>query len=157
MLTNISGSNENQAMKFSQLIEYNNMRNIFLEKSYTKCGGETIPRPFLENQNWAYLWINSLKLFIACFYCVSSCGLLQHNETKLLTTSYKAFLKNKKRAATSLPTSFSAWFLKKYIPLVMLYYLTNSHCLVVLTSWGIGQNEYCHCLLTGFWCHKFLN
>ena len=22
------------------------MRNIFLEKSYTKCGGETIPRPF---------------------------------------------------------------------------------------------------------------
>ena len=51
MLTNISGSNENQAMKFGQLIEYNNMRNIFLEKSYTECGGETIPRPFLENQN----------------------------------------------------------------------------------------------------------
>ena len=22
------------------------MRNIFLEKSYTKCGGETISRPF---------------------------------------------------------------------------------------------------------------
>ena len=32
-------------MKFSQLIE-NKMRNLFLEKSYTKCGGETIPRPF---------------------------------------------------------------------------------------------------------------
>ena len=32
-------------MKFGQLIEYN-MRNIFVEKSYTKCGGETIPRPF---------------------------------------------------------------------------------------------------------------
>ena len=30
-------------MKFSQLIEYN-MRNIFVEKSYTKCAGETIPR-----------------------------------------------------------------------------------------------------------------
>ena len=28
-----------------QLIEYN-MKNIFLEKSYAKCGGETIPRPF---------------------------------------------------------------------------------------------------------------
>ena len=28
-------------MKFGQLIEYNS-RNIFLEKSYTKCGGETI-------------------------------------------------------------------------------------------------------------------
>ena len=34
-----------QAMKFCQLIEHN-MRNIFLEKSYTKCGGETIPRLF---------------------------------------------------------------------------------------------------------------
>ena len=31
-------------MKFGQLIEYN-MRNIFIEKSYTKCAGETIPRP----------------------------------------------------------------------------------------------------------------
>ena len=34
----------NQAMKFGQLIEYN-MINIFLEKSYIKCGGETAPRP----------------------------------------------------------------------------------------------------------------
>ena len=30
-------------MKFGQLIEYN-MRNIFIEKSYTKCAGETISR-----------------------------------------------------------------------------------------------------------------
>ena len=34
-------------MIFGQLIEYN-MRNIFLEKSYTKCSGETSPRPFSE-------------------------------------------------------------------------------------------------------------
>ena len=32
-------------MKFGQLIECN-MRNIFLEKSYTKSVGETSPRPF---------------------------------------------------------------------------------------------------------------
>ena len=31
-------------MKLGQLMEYN-MRNIFVEKSYTKCAGETIPRP----------------------------------------------------------------------------------------------------------------
>ena len=37
-------------MKFHQLIEHN-MRNIFLENLYTKCGGETIPKPFLKNQN----------------------------------------------------------------------------------------------------------
>ena len=34
-------------MKFGQLIECN-MRNIFLEKSYTNCGGETTPEPFSE-------------------------------------------------------------------------------------------------------------
>ena len=35
-------------MKFDQLTDYN-MRNIFLEKSYTKCGRETSPRSFSEN------------------------------------------------------------------------------------------------------------
>ena len=34
----------NQTIKFGQLIEYNT-RNIFVEKSRTKCAGETIPRP----------------------------------------------------------------------------------------------------------------
>ena len=36
-----------QTMKFDQLIDYN-VRNIFLEKSYTKFDGETSPRPFSE-------------------------------------------------------------------------------------------------------------
>ena len=31
-------------MKFVQLLEHN-MRNIFVEKSYTECPGETILRP----------------------------------------------------------------------------------------------------------------
>ena len=34
-------------MKFGQLTEYN-IRNIFLEKSYTKSGGETISGPFYK-------------------------------------------------------------------------------------------------------------
>ena len=52
MLPNIWSSKGNQTMKFDQLIEYN-MINIFLEKSYTKCSGKTIPNPYLKNQNWA--------------------------------------------------------------------------------------------------------
>ena len=44
MLHNISRSKGNQAMRFGQLIEYN-MRNIFVEKAYTNCAGETTPRP----------------------------------------------------------------------------------------------------------------
>ena len=45
MYTSILRSKGNQAMKFGQLIEYN-MRNIFLETSYRKRGGQTIPRFF---------------------------------------------------------------------------------------------------------------
>ena len=47
ILPNISRIKGNQAMKLGQLIEYN-LRNVFLEQLYTKCGGETIPRPFSE-------------------------------------------------------------------------------------------------------------
>ena len=43
-LANISRSKGNQTMKFDQLVEYN-MRTNFLEKSFSKCGGETILRP----------------------------------------------------------------------------------------------------------------
>ena len=46
-MINISRSKNNQATKIGQLLECN-LTNIFLEKPYTKCGGETIPRPFSE-------------------------------------------------------------------------------------------------------------
>ena len=42
---NISRRKCNQTMKLGQLIKYN-MRNTFVEKSYTKYDRETISRPF---------------------------------------------------------------------------------------------------------------
>ena len=36
-----------QTIKFGQLTEYN-ARNIFPEKSYSKCGKEASPRPFYK-------------------------------------------------------------------------------------------------------------
>ena len=45
ILPNISRTKSNQTKKFAQLIEYD-IRNIFLEISYTKYGGETIHKPF---------------------------------------------------------------------------------------------------------------
>ena len=47
ILANISRSNGNQSIKFGQLIEYN-MKNIFLEWSYTKSGGQGSPRNFYK-------------------------------------------------------------------------------------------------------------
>ena len=48
ILANIPRNEGNQTMDFSQLIEFN-MRNMSLEKSYIRCGGETSPRPFFKN------------------------------------------------------------------------------------------------------------
>ena len=47
ILPDISRSKGNQVKKLGLLIDYN-MRNIFLQKSYTKCGAETSRRPFSE-------------------------------------------------------------------------------------------------------------
>ena len=74
-------------MKFGQLVEYN-MSNFFLKESYTKFGGESIPRPFSKNQNWAYLWVSSLKIYTVWFYCKSSWRLSKYIETKLQTTFF---------------------------------------------------------------------
>ena len=45
ILPNILRSKGNHTMEFDQLKEYN-LRSIFLEKSFAKNGGQTIPRPF---------------------------------------------------------------------------------------------------------------
>ena len=55
MLTNILRNKGNQAIKLGLSIEYN-LRNIFIAKLYTKCGRETIPRPFLKK----------IKIELAC-------------------------------------------------------------------------------------------
>ena len=55
ILTNISKSQHNQEMNFGQLIVYN-MRNILLQKSYTKW----------EN----YSWIYNIPRFIIYLYII---------------------------------------------------------------------------------------
>ena len=40
------------------------MKNIFLEKSYKRCGGGTIPRPFSKN--------SKLNFYTVCFYYMQS-------------------------------------------------------------------------------------
>ena len=73
-LPNISRSMGNQTMKFGQSIEHN-MRNIFLEKSYTKCGGETIPKNFSKKSRWkislvivkSHLYLQLLKYHFHCY------------------------------------------------------------------------------------------
>ena len=112
VLPNISRSKVSQTMKFVQLIE-NTITNVFLDKSNTKCGGETIPRPFSKKEKLSTSLGHILKYYnLFLFYAQIE---VHQNILKLrcFTLSfilYKVFSKNKKRSGASLPTSFSAWF-----------------------------------------------
>ena len=63
----ISRSKDNEAVKFGQLIEYN-MRKILPEKSYSKYGRETSPKPFSKKSTSLDQWskvLNSLFILYA--------------------------------------------------------------------------------------------
>ena len=84
-------------MKFGQLIEYN-MKNIFLEKSYTKCGGEIIPRRFSKSKLGVSLDEYSKVLYsLSLLYAKlkDSCNILKLSCRPLAFTSHKAFKKEK--------------------------------------------------------------
>ena len=70
VLPNILSNKDNQAIKFSQLREYN-MKSIFLEKPYTKCGGETSPRPFSEKLKLSISLDQQSEFLFSSFYCIS--------------------------------------------------------------------------------------
>ena len=57
-------------MKFGQVREYS-MKNIFLEKPHTKCGGETSPRPFSEKLKLSISLDQQSGFLFSSFYCIS--------------------------------------------------------------------------------------
>ena len=66
ILPNISRNKSNKTMKFGQLIECNK-RNI-LEKSYTKCGGETNPKPFSGKRKLSLSLDQQSKILYSLFF-----------------------------------------------------------------------------------------
>ena len=67
MLPNISRGNE--TMKFGQLLDYNT-RNIFLEKSYTKCGAETSLRSYSQKLKLNISFSSSLLLLYGKLWAI---------------------------------------------------------------------------------------
>ena len=55
-------------MKFGQLIEYN-MRTMFHEKSYTKCGKEAIPRSLSKKSKLSVPLDEYSKVLYFVFVC----------------------------------------------------------------------------------------
>ena len=77
-------------MKFGQLVKYN-MKNIFLEKLFTKCGGETITRPFSKIENISESIAKSYMQFVYIVCQVESCqNILKLSYRPLAFTSYKS-------------------------------------------------------------------
>ena len=94
ILPNISRSIGNRTMKFSQLVE-NSKSNIFLEKSYTKCCGETILRLISKKIKIKHISgsiVESFIQFIFNIYPVESCrNILKLSSIPLTFTSIKLF------------------------------------------------------------------
>ena len=90
-------------------MEYN--RNIFLVKSYTRCGGETSPRRFSEKPKLIISLDQNSLSFIQFVFIVCQVegyqSILKLSCRPLAFTSYKALFKNKKRSGSRLPASFS--------------------------------------------------
>ena len=81
-----------------------------------------VPDPFLKYRTSKNLWINNLRFYAICFYCMSNSRAIKLYWSwagdHLLCCYIKAFQKKKrkkKRPSTSLPTLFCAWFLKKIV------------------------------------------
>ena len=62
----ISRSKGTHTTKFGKLIEYD-MGNIVDGKSYAKCGGETIPRPFPKTSKLS-ISLDQKFHTVCCFY-----------------------------------------------------------------------------------------
>ena len=74
-------------MKFGQLIDYN-MRNFFLEKSYTKHGRETIPRASSKKLKLSISLDQYSTVLYSLFLLHAKLRLFKNTETKLKTTSF---------------------------------------------------------------------
>ena len=121
-------------MKFGQLIKYN-MKNIFLETSYTKCDREATPRPSSKKT----------KLRISMDQYCKVCQAEDYQKWLKLScrpfgfTSYKGFLKNKKRSKNSLRLIFCMIFEEKYFCYTLLPdQISMSGCLYFIRYWTIS-------------------
>ena len=137
------------------------MRNIFLEKSYTKCDGETILRPFFKKSNLNVSLDQESKVIQFVFIVCQFEGyryILKLSCRPLAFNSYKAFLRSKERSWTSLPASFSAGFLKNYISLNIFCSLSKFHALVRPLFRELLDNICIVIIfLTRLWRHIFWN
>ena len=154
VLPDISRSKCNQTIKFGQLIECN--RNIFLEKSSTKCCRKTSPRSFFKKSKLSISRDQqsevSYSLLLLYVQAEAYQKILKLRCWPLGFTSYiKLFYKTKKDLKlVSLPHFLHDFWRRIFI-------VTEFRCLTVFIFWDIWQYVYCNCLFPSLWSHKVWN
>ena len=86
------------------------MRNIFIENHIQNVVEKLVLDPFIKNQNWTLLLINSLKYLFLPYAQVKVYQNILNWSAYLLLLPYIKLLKDKKTSGTSHPGSFSARF-----------------------------------------------
>ena len=128
-------------MQFDQLIEYN-MRNLFVEKLYTKYGGQTISRLYnIEIEHISEAMVRSFILFVFIVCKVQGYrNMLKLSCRPFAFTSYKDFFKKQKEVWNQSPCPiFCMVFQEKYLSYYIL--LTDqiplSGCFYIIGYWII--------------------
>ena len=102
-------------------------------------------------------WINGLKYYKVCFYCMSKLRTTKMywnwGAGHFLLLHMKLFFKRKiSQELVSLPHSLTDFWRKIFRT---FSHLTKFHCLIPFISWYIGQYMYWNYLLSSLWRHKF--
>ena len=100
------------------------MRNIFLEKSFTKWSGETIPRPF-------YRKLKLSKFYTVCFYCIPNWWLSKHIVIKMQTICFYLILSILKKMKRGLEL-VSLFTLTSYLIFCMIFEEKYLSCYILL-------------------------
>ena len=148
MLPNISRSKGNHTIKYGQLIGYN-MRIIFLEKSYKKCGGETVPRLFPEKTILRISLDQQSKVLCSLFLLYFKLRAIETDHLHL--PCIKLFYKTKRGLElvhlSHILQGFEEKYFSCYILLTDQVILSGCFCFGRYVKY-VGQYVNCNCLLT---------
>ena len=131
------------------------MKHFLLEKSYTKCGGETSPNPFFKKSKLSISLDHSLNFFMVCFCSRSKSRTTKYIATKVLTTCFYfiwSFSKKQRGLElASLPWFQHDFWRNKFFTLYFINLLTtNAPIIQKPVSWFAEQIKW---LVSIWWEH----
>ena len=118
------------------------MRNIFLEKSYTKCNGETIPKPLFKKSKLSTSMDQQSKVLCSLFLLHAKVRTVEILKLSCIPLTFTSFLTKKKQKVVwkwSPNLIFCVIFKEKYF----CYFLLIDHislcgCLYWVRYWSMS-------------------